>query len=1286
MSTLDEVYPRSPQLAVPDELTRPSRRYQRHALQATVGVLAFAFVYLGLTGYFGWLVWRLWTGAFLHGGNAVAAFFLSLPPLFFFAFMVRGLFAVKTSGKDQLVELKPESEPLLFAFLDRLAQETRSPRPRRVYVSARVNAAVFYDLSFKNLLFPSQKNLELGLGLVNVLTLDELKAVIAHELGHFAQSTMAVGRWVYLAEQIAGHIVASRGIFDRFLAGISRIDLRLAWIGWLLRLLVWALRAVLDTCFRVVVLAHRALSREMEFQADRVAVAVSGSDSLVHALHRLRGADEAWDLAANFAVGEASGGRKVPDLFEYQDVALRHLRRVLDEPGLGATPARPDGAGASHRVFDAKLAQPPRMWQTHPPSSEREESAKAVYLASALDPRPAWTLFRDPAALRKASTAQLLAEVKSKAGPDAKPPPESAMERFEKRFTRPALDPRYRGTYLRRSVAGYDAAPATMVGTTGATDREGLKRRFERLYPAPLSDWHQNHRARQEEQALLEGLADGLLSAPGGIIRFRGRQLRKRELPNVIATVRGERRDVEQRILDHDRECRAVHRDAARLLGQGWAEHHDALVKLLHYATHAARNLSDAHDHLHHVLGIVFADGSVSNAERKRVLTTAVALHGVLVETWKGKAQVVLPADVSAAFEKTGGWGALDEKLGLNVPTEANLGPWLNAVDSWAGSAASDLWSLVDATLDVLLECEAQLRAAVEKDEPVPPAPTPASFPARYSTCLVGAERERQKRLGWWDRFQTADGVVPGTLRALVAIAVLVPMFFVGGQVARATLHVVNGLATAVVVQVAQYRLNVPPHSARWVEVKEEDLEVVTRTTDGREVERLHLDPGALGHTVYDVAHAVPLVSWSVVYGDGQPPPDQLRGAPSVLSTSDDYFFAEPPKSISTSAGSSETRSVLEAPFTLPPQAWVGMVSDPQEQAAMISAHLRFDPLDDRQLGRWVTLARTVPGAVDALVERAKREPRSVFLARAVADLGTAAQREAVCADAAARAKADPADGDAEYFSIRCQPPSAERDAAFAQAQTRHPKNPWLAFARGMTLAGERRSVEALALYDVALSAKDLAPFVESYVVELTRLRRLAAVQGHKQSPNAGEEKESAELSALLAPERPSSAEDTSDVKAYRALNAGNLDQALKFGASGRSVDAVAALVAASDTATPGDVQRGLAIAPSDVSGQSAVFLAALAVRSGAGASVAKAFLAESPVAENQRDDFLAVLRRPATGSSFEALEAFAHDGSLAEQGQVLAAGLVVWGDKAPAAWRPMVKAMLFADERPYFR
>ena len=124
--------------------------------------------------------------------------------------MLKALFFVKHGEASEDVEITEADQPRLFAFLHRLADEAGAPRPHKVYLSNRVNAAVFYEISIVNLIFPTRKNLEIGLALVNALSLGELKAVLAHEFGHFAQRTMYVGRWVYIGQQIAAHIIAKR--------------------------------------------------------------------------------------------------------------------------------------------------------------------------------------------------------------------------------------------------------------------------------------------------------------------------------------------------------------------------------------------------------------------------------------------------------------------------------------------------------------------------------------------------------------------------------------------------------------------------------------------------------------------------------------------------------------------------------------------------------------------------------------------------------------------------------------------------------------------------------------------------------------------------------------------------------------------------------------------------------------------------------------------------------------------------------------------------------------------
>lgn len=231
------------------QLTRPSSSYRARARLAVLGLIGFLVLYLGLAAWFVWLAWKLVNGGhvgFWGGLLAVCALFLGV-------FMLKALFSVRSAKDESLVEIRPADQPRLFAFLHGLADAVGAPRPHKVFLSNEVNAAVFYDLSLLNLFFPSRKNLVIGLPLVNALSLGEFRAVLAHEFGHFAQRSMAVGRWVYTAQQIAGHLVWRRDKLEDLLDQIARIDLRVRAVVVCVQIAIWAIRSVIDTAFRGVI-------------------------------------------------------------------------------------------------------------------------------------------------------------------------------------------------------------------------------------------------------------------------------------------------------------------------------------------------------------------------------------------------------------------------------------------------------------------------------------------------------------------------------------------------------------------------------------------------------------------------------------------------------------------------------------------------------------------------------------------------------------------------------------------------------------------------------------------------------------------------------------------------------------------------------------------------------------------------------------------------------------------------------------------------------------------------
>lgn len=1284
MAPPDPVYPQTP--AVPPGLTEPSQAYRRHAYLAVIGLLAFIGVYVGLTSYFGWLVYRLFAGAFRQGGNPVAVVFSAAVPTFFFLLLARGLFAVKRGGDRLAVEVTAAQQPQLFAFLHRIADEAHAPRPNRVFLSPRVNASVFYDVSFVNLLFPSKKNLELGLGLVNMLSLDELKAVLAHEFGHFAQRTMAVGRWAYTAEQVAGHVIARRGNFDRLLGWLSTVDLRVAWIGWILRVLVWSVRALLDTVFRLVVLAERALGREMEFQADKVAVSVSGSDSLVHALARLGPADEAWGEAAEFLLAELNAGRAVDDLFTLQTRAQAHLAHVLGEPKFGQTPAA-EQRGPGGRVFQQALAQPPRMWLTHPPNHEREENAKRLYVPSPLDERSAWVLFADaPGVRRQVTQAFVTAVVKEGWKPSAPADEPAALARLDERYRRPALAPEYRGAYLARAMAAYEASSDGLLRGPRPHGPDDVRAALAQLYPVTLRGDVAAWRERREEEALLEGLRAGVLTAPGNVVRYRGREVRRRDLPALIAEVKAERQRVEEALRAHDVACRAAHLGAARLVGQGWPEHLEGLVRLLHWATHALRDVADADALVENVVAIAVADGRVSSDERGRIVEACRGLYVALQAVWAAKKELRLPPDVETRFTAAGGFTALEEDLGLNVPSETNVGDWLDVRRGWLHGARADLEHLSQAALDALLAAEATVASWAREGVAAPEAaPPPAVAPQRYPTCCVGAEREKQKKLGWWDRFQTADGVVPGTARAVVASAMLAPALFAGSQVGQATVHVVNGLGVPVLVKLGGKSRLVVAHGIERLEVPSgAAVPVSARLVKGGAVleERVE-DLGAFSDEVFNVAGAAVLFEWTATYGSVGERPPRVLGNPHWLDATQDAVFTSPPDSIKGSG----TRTVLETLLDKDPGTQLSALDDDAAARDLALIHVAHEPADSPALDAWLDAAPSSPGVL-AVLER--RAAESVGLERALLQESTPEDERRRCQDVAARAQAPGAAEDLHYLAWRCSPEAdaagPARTASLEAVLEAHPHSPWLRWAWANDLARRSRWADAFAAWSAVTGDKALALVHRQSVRDMLRAVRVArALEPNAHvPPTILSQLGPSWLTASLGQraEAAPTAHEPGFVGALRSLNSGRLAEATQraVALSAPERDYLVTLVGASQGAEAVDVARARALGPT-ARGMARLWLAALALRSGE-PDAAKELLADSPL----QAEVVAALVPALQAKDARAYQALVdeHARSVSERATLLALGAVALGERAPAAWATYARAGLFADERPH--
>lgn len=1240
-----------------------------------IGLLLFLAVYVGLAAWFTYTAYRMISGVFAGGEGAVAGFFAALPAAFLAVFMWKALFFIRAGASDCGVEVTPQDEPKLFAFLHEVADEVGAPRPHRVFLAPDVTAAVFYDLSVLNLLLPSKKNLVIGLGLVNALGRTEFKAVLAHEFGHFAQRSMAVGRWVYIGEQITGHIIAKRDALDGLLNFISSIDLRIAWIGWIMRLVVWSIRSTMESLFRLVILAHRALSREMEFQADLVAVSVTGSDALIHALYKLQPADEDWDRAVSFANSQLGRARVVTDLYSVQSRISELMRTVLNEADHGLVPNLPVRGAAAHRIFTKQIAHPPKMWSTHPPNTEREENAKRVYLPGLIDESPAWELFAQPLQRRESLTATLFESIEFEKEPE-RLSDQQAREILDQDFSLESMSERYRGLYLGRQIMlhanSVDGAYGEPIG------RDQIGETLGALYPESVGDAAQDWRTLSEELSHLEAVRDGVLDSAGKEVHYRGESLTLRQLPSLIDQVTKERDETLEMIEVHDRVCRTAHHAAARYVAHGWQEYLESLTQLVHYAEHSEANLADAYAHTVNVTNMATASGTVGGAKLQRVMDSTGDLYSVMKRLDREAEKVELPADIKQGLEEES-WRDYLDPLELPPPAHENLGQWLGVLDSWALPMMGRFRRLRQLATAAMLKAERFVGSRYATESETGQAPAPCVVPQDYRTLVRGKERKRQRKLDWWSRFTLADGFAASLLRFGVSTSILAAVVMAGLYVGSATIVIYNGLSVPVSVAVNGKSVNVSPGGHRDLSIGASRSGEITASSNGHPIEtfEVNLDKGFATY-VYNVAAAAPLVEWTAVYGNIPEPPPQMLGFQRWGTSGANHVFEDPPVQVKTKNKSGATRSVLSGMPDLHPQGMLELADTDQARDNLIRMRAMWDDSEDQYITYWLHYASEREDFSEILKHRLMCNPKDLIAMRAEQEHATEETRASVLARHRRLASEYPDDPDLQYIAIRALDDGPEQDRLFMEGCERWRDHGWFNLAAASVFAGRADWANALKHYEIPIRQRH-ATFVGA-AVSSARIRRLTT---RVEEPDFSDLEGCLELDSLLALETGDGV--SGELLAFRFLEQGQIEAAYGMIESNIEENVVALILLAASKESPQAYQQAVLEIDLDEVGDPLplIYWTLVAKRNGQSAEPAFAKLDEQYANTNQ--------------SPVPALRAIFEKDSNAEvmsrmlgleprlRGALSAVAVISRPETTPEDWKRIAKRLLFNSERPYF-
>lgn len=324
------------------------------------------------------------------GGGAVVGYF---GPLFalsvLVAFMAKPLFAPRRqqfTGRS----LTRKEEPALFALVDGICESVGAPRPIRIDVDCDVNASASPEFGIFSL-FQRRLVLTIGLPLAAVFNADQFAGVLAHEFGHFAQSTgMKLSYLIRSINAWFARVVYERDAWDAQLAeGTTIQNGYIAILFGLTRLIIWLTRRLLWVLMHIGHAASRALLRQMEFDADRYEAMLAGAEASEAATRRIRLA-----MLANLGAMEDINGR-------WRDGRLPDNIPRLVEANIPQLP--PEVVTA---IDESLKTEKTGLFDTHPSDRDRIDAVRALGASGVfrLD-GPATALFRDFDALAREATA-----------------------------------------------------------------------------------------------------------------------------------------------------------------------------------------------------------------------------------------------------------------------------------------------------------------------------------------------------------------------------------------------------------------------------------------------------------------------------------------------------------------------------------------------------------------------------------------------------------------------------------------------------------------------------------------------------------------------------------------------------------------------------------------------------------------------------------------------------------------------------------------------------------------
>lgn len=544
-----------------DDGLKISKSFKQSVRLVIISIFIFLLAYIVLLG--------------IAGGLAIAAFYfgillvsikinfytiiaglglISLGVMFFF-FLIKFLFSVTKDENLLRIEIKESEEPKLFEFLRDISKQTNTKFPARVFVSPEVNAYVFYNSSFWSLIFPVKKNLNIGLGLINSVNIEEFKAIIAHEYGHFSQKSMALGSYVYVVNKSIYNMVYEYDYWDRLIEQWANAGGIFGFFAHITYALAEAVRFILKIAYNLININYLKLSREMEYHADDIAAYIAGKNNLINSLRKLDFTSLAYDHSLNILNNSIEENKGVENLYDCHDMSIQFLAKINDIEIVN------NQLIISDEVFASKLIKSrvniKDMWASHPSLIERKNNVERLRDKKVYNNESAWNLFKDKNQLSINVTKQLY-EVGIEMKGYQYLSKEDYFEQLNNKYSDLTISEIYNSYYDNRSypIFNNDELKDDVCEYNSLNDLYN-KQKVERM----LSLF-----SNEKDLYVLEQIK--LKTIKAKTFEFDGVKYKRREVKKIIENLKKEVSEEEHWLINEDKKAFLYHRDKAIKCGK----------------------------------------------------------------------------------------------------------------------------------------------------------------------------------------------------------------------------------------------------------------------------------------------------------------------------------------------------------------------------------------------------------------------------------------------------------------------------------------------------------------------------------------------------------------------------------------------------------------------------------------------------------------------------------------------------------------------------------------------